>query len=264
MLPALITQGDKALVVAKFDFPNLRQGGSTAGQTILGNASPNPIDIATVAIPGVTNVVKGAYAHAKLGGDLVLTNVMAIGDGAFNGAVLTNVTLTGSLAALPANAFKGTAITNVVLDLPNLTNVAATAFSGQTNVRSVELVSRLADMGMVTNVVAAAANNANLGDNGYLVNKAWQKNNLRIYVSKRQWRPSAAETYDAETNPTGYFLGKESFNDKEQALIEADPTLAKAFGILVVKSGTKVVRKAFFVNKPSPHDKIPGLIIIIQ
>ncbi len=261
-LPTLITQGDKALTVAKFNFPNLRKGGGTAGQSILGNASPNPIDIATIATPGITNVVGGAFGHGKLGGDLVLTNIMAIGSGAFNGAVLTNVTLTGSLAALPVTAFKGSAITNVVLDLPKLDSIAATAFTSQANVRRVELVNRLSDMGLVSNVVAAVYNK-NLGENCYYVNKAWQPNNLRIYVSKSQWTPSEEETYDADKNPTGFFLGKEMFTDTEKAMIAADPTLAKAFGVLVVKSGANVVRKAFFVHKRSVHDQ-QSLVIRIR
>ncbi len=187
---------------------------------------------------------------------------MAIGEKAFNGASLTNVTLAGTLVSLPTMAFKGSSITNVVLDLPNLVGIAADAFSGQQNVRSVELVSVLADMGLVTNVVVAAANNKNLGEGGYYVNGGWQKNDLRIFVSKKQWTPGAAETY-SDANPAGFFLGADQFNAKEKAIIDADPTLEKAFGLLVVKSGTTVVRKAFFVHKPSLRDP-KGLYIRIR
>ena len=250
IFPGLITMNDSALTDAKFNFPNLRQVGNTAGNTILGaTSSLNPIDIATVATPGVTNVLKGAYAHAKLGGDLVLTNVMAIGDRAFEGAVLTNVTLTGSLAALPATAFKGSTITNVVLDLPNLESIAATAFSGQKYIRSIELVSAFSDMGQITNLLKEVKTSQN-----------WQlatATGCRVYISKRQWTKEARET----ATQAGYFTS--AFNDKETAMIKgdnADPTLAKAYGMITVGS----LNKAFVVDKPSPHDKIPGLIIIIQ
>ena len=247
IFPGLITMNDSALTDAKFNFPNLRQVGNTAGNTILGTTSSlNPIDIATVATPGVTNVLNGAYAHAKLGGDLVLTNVMAIGARAFEGAALTNVTLTGSLAALPATAFKGTTITNVVLDLPNLESIAATAFSGQKYIRSIELVSAFSDMGQITNLLKEVKTSQN-----------WQlatATGCRVYISKRQWTKEAR----AAATQAGYFTS--AFNDKETAMIAADSTLAKAYGMITVGS----LNKAFVVDKPSPHDKIPGLIIIIQ
>ena len=118
-------------------------------------------------------------------------------------------------------------------------------------------------MGQVTNVIAAAASgNTNLGENGYLVSGKWLPNDLRIYVSKRQWVPSEAETYSAE-NPTGFFLGKETFTDKEKQMIAADPTLKGAFGVCVrVVNGT-LKRRAFFVHKKSPYDN-GGLSIIIR
>ena len=179
-----------------------------------------------------------------------------------NNANLTTLKIGGSAETLPAMSFKGSSITNVVLDLTNLDTIAANAFSGQLNVRRVELVTRLADMGLVSNVVASVFNN-NLGTGTYLVNKVWQPNNLRIYVSKKQWTPTANETYDAEMNPTGFFLGKDTFTDTEKAMIAADPTLEKAFGVLVVKNGANVVRKAFFVHKRSVHDQ-QSLVIRIR
>ena len=118
-------------------------------------------------------------------------------------------------------------------------------------------------MGQVTNVIAAAASgNTNLGENGYLVSGKWLPNNLRIYVSKKQWVPSAAETY-SEDNPTGFFLGAGTFTAKEKQMIAADPTLRRAFGVCVrVVNGT-LKRRAFFVHKKSPYDK-GGLSIIIR
>jgi hypothetical protein len=175
---------------------------------------------------------------------------MAIGDRTFNGAVLTNVTLAGSLAALPADAFKGAGstitITNVVLDLPNLESIAATAFSGQKIIRSIELVSAFSDMGQITNILKEVK-----------TSQGWQlatATGCRVYVSKRQWTKVARD----KAAEAGYFTS--AFNDKETAKIAADSTLAKAYGVLVVGG----VRKAFVVNKSSPHDKIPGLIIIIR
>ena len=112
----------------------------------------------------------------------------------------------------------------------------------------------------MTNVIAAAASGTDLGANGYLVSKKWLPNDLRIYVSKPQWTPSAAETYSAE-NPTGFFLGADTFTAKEKQMIAADPTLKGAFGVCVrVVNGT-LKRRAFFVHKKSPYDKI-GLICI--
>ena len=87
-------------------------------------------------------------------------------------------------------------------------------------------------------------------------------NNLRIYVSKRQWVPSEAETYSAE-NPTGFFLGKETFTDKEKQMIAADPTLKGAFGVCVKVVNGTLKRRAFFVHKKSPYDN-GGLSIIIR
>ena len=87
-------------------------------------------------------------------------------------------------------------------------------------------------------------------------------NNLRIYVSKKQWVPSAAETY-SEDNPTGFFLGAGTFTAKEKQMIAADPTLRRAFGVCVrVVNGT-LKRRAFFVHKKSPYDN-GGLCIIIR
>ena len=175
---------------------------------------------------------------------------MAIGDRAFNGAVLTNVTLAGSLAALPADAFKGAGstitITNVVLDLPNLESIAATAFSGQRYIRSIELVSAFPDMGQVTNILKEVK-----------TSQGWQlatATGCRVYVSKRQWTKKARE----DATAAGYFTS--AFNANETKMIADDPTLAKAYGMITVGS----LNKAFVVDKPSPHDKIPGLIIIIQ
>ena len=151
----------------------------------------------------------------------------------------------------------------MLLDLPELAEVSSLAFNEQKYIRRVELVRTPADMGQVTNVIAAAAwGNTNLGENGYLVSGKWLPNNLRIYVSKKQWVPSAAETY-SEDNPTGFFLGAGTFTAKEKQMIAADPTLRRAFGVCVrVVKGT-LKRRAFFVHKKSPYDN-GGLSIIIR
>lgn len=110
-------------------------------------------------------------------------------------------------------------------------------------------------MGLATNIIAHAAwGNNNLGSNGYLIDGKWRPNNLRIYVSKKQWTPEETEVYDATNNPTGFFLGRETFTKKEKEMIQDDPTLAKAFGVCVRVANGKLVRQAFFVHKPSPHD----------
>ena len=264
ILPSLLLNRNPKLKTVQFDFPAMRTIGSLNGQSIFGTqTSPDPIDVGTIAVPSVTNLFGGALSHSFIVGNLVLTNIVSMGTGAFNSASLTNVFLAGPLTKLNDNVFKGSTITNVVLDLPELAEVSSLAFNSQTNIRRVELVRTPADMGQVTNVIAAAASgNTNLGENGYQVSGKWLPNNLRIYVSKRQWVPSEAETYSAE-NPTGFFLGKETFTDKEKQMIAADPTLKGAFGVCVKVVNGTLKRRAFFVHKKSPYDK-GGLCIRIR
>ena len=261
-LPSLLLNRNPNLKTVKIDFPAMRSIGSSNGQSIFGTqTSPDPIDVGTIAVPSVTNLFGGALSHRSIVGNLVLTDIVSMGTGAFNGASLTNVFLAGPLTKLNDDVFKGSTITNVVLDLPELAEVSSLAFNEQKYIRRVELVRTPADMGQVTNVIAAAAwGNTNLGENGYLVSGTWLPNDLRIYVSKPQWKPSAAETYSAE-NPTGFFLGSDTFTAKEKQMIAADPTLKGAFGVCVKVVNGTLKRRAFFVHKASSYDKI-GLICI--
>ena len=263
-LQGLLLNRNPKLKTVKFDFPAVRSIGSSNGQNIFGiDTSPDPIDVGTIAVPSVTNLFNYALNRSFIVGNLVLTNIVSMGTGAFNGASLTNVFLAGPLTKLNEYVFKGSTITNVLLDLPELAEVSSLAFNEQKYIRRVELVRTPADMGQVTNVIAAAASgNTNLGENGYQVSGKWLPNNLRIYVSKRQWVPSEAETYSAE-NPTGFFLGKETFTDKEKQMIAADPTLKGAFGVCVKVVNGTLKRRAFFVHKKSPYDK-GGLCIRIR
>ena len=263
-LQGLLLNRNPKLKTVKFDFPAVRSIGSSNGQSIFGiQTSPDPIDVGTIAVPSVTNLFDYALNRSCIVGNLVLTNIVSMGTGAFNGASLTNLFLAGPLMKLNDYVFKGSTITNVLLDLPELAEVSSLAFNEQKYIRRVELVRTPADMGQVTNVIAAAAwGNTNLGENGYLVSGKWLPNNLRIYVSKKQWVPSAAETY-SEDNPTGFFLGAGTFTAKEKQMIAADPTLKGAFGVCVrVVKGT-LKRRAFFVHKKSPYDN-GGLCIIIR
>ena len=262
-LEGLLLNRNPKLKTVKFDFPAVRSIGSSNGQGIFGTqTSPDPIDVGTIAVPSVTNLFNYALNRSCIVGNLVLTNIVSMGTGAFNGASLTNLFLAGSLTKLNDNVFRGSTITNVVLDLPELTEVSSLAFNEQKYIRRVELVRTPADMGQVTNVIAAAAwGNTNLGENGYQVPGTWLPNDLRIYVSKRQWVPSEAETYSAE-NPTGFFLGKETFTDKEKQMIAADPTLKGAFGVCVTVVNGAPKRRAFFVHKKSPYDAISMCIRI--
>lgn len=263
-LQGLLLNRNPKLKTVKIDFPAMRSIGSSNGQNIFGTqTTPDPIDVGTIAVPSVTNLFDYSLSRSFIVGNLVLTNIVSMGVGAFNSASLTNVFLAGPLTKLNDNVFKGSTITNVVLDLPELAEVSSLAFSEQKYIRRVELVRTPADMGQVTNVIAAAASgNTNLGENGYQVSGKWLPNNLRIYVSKRQWVPSEAETYSAE-NPTGFFLGKETFTDKEKQMIAADPTLKGAFGVCVKVVNGTLKRRAFFVHKKSPYDK-GGLCIRIR
>ena len=262
-LQGLLLNRNPNLKTVKFDFPAMRSIGSSNGQNIFGiDTSPDPIDVGTIAVPSVTNLFNYALNRSFIVGNLVLTNIVSMGVGTFNSASLTNVFLAGPLMNLNDDVFKGSTITNVVLDLPELAEVSNKAFSDQKNIRSVELVRTLADMGQVTNVIAAAAFGNNLGENGYLVSGTWLPNNLRIYVSRLQWKPSAAETYSAE-NPTGFFLWADTFTDKEKQMIAADPTLKGAFGVCVKVVNGTLKRRAFFVRKASPYDK-GGVCICIH
>ena len=263
-MQGLLLNRNPKLKTVKIDFPEMRSIGSSNGQNIFGTqTTPDPIDVGTIAVPSVTNLFDYSLSRSFIVGNLVLTNIVSMGTGAFNGASLTNVFLAGPLTKLNDNVFKGSTITNVVLDLPELAEVSSLAFNEQKYIRRVELVRTPADMGQVTNVIAAAASgNTNLGENGYLVSGTWLPNDLRIYVSKWQWVPSEAETYSAE-NPTGFFLGKETFTDKEKQMIAADPTLKGAFGVCVKVVNGTLKRRAFFVHKKSPYDK-GGLCIRIR
>ena len=263
-LQGLLLNRNPNLKTVKFDFPAMRSIGSSNGQNIFGiDTTPDPIDVGTIAVPSVTNLFNYSLSRSFIVGNLVLTNIVSMGTGAFNGASLTNVFLAGPLTKLNDNVFKGSTITNVVLDQPVLAEVSSLAFNEQKYIRRVELVRTPADMGQVTNVIAAAAwGNTNLGENGYLVSGKWLPNNLRIYVSKKQWVPSAAETY-SEDNPTGFFLGANTFTAKEKQMIAADPTLKGAFGVCVKVVNGTLKRRAFFVHKKSPYDN-GGLSIIIR
>ena len=268
--------GNKELKEARLNFPNVRAVGDAASTSanrllLFGDETKLsvPLDVQTIVNPFVTNVY--AYALDSCGfivGDLVLSNVVAIGESAFSGDALSSVTLKGPLAYLTNSVFvaqdNNVTLTNVVLDLPNLGTVAADAFKNQQYVRSLELVSVPTDMGQVTNILASVATGRNLAtDDMYYMGSWGQKKDVRIYVSKRLWTKAKrdAVTYSAETNPDGYFAS--TFTDDEKKMIASDPTLAKAFGVLVVKKddGT-LVRHAFFVDKASPHD--PGLMLIIR
>ena len=251
-LPKLLLNKNPQLKSVKFDFPALR---SVYG--IFGNeTSPDPIDVGTIAVPAVTNIADWTLNRKYVAGDLVLTNIAVMGAAAFSGASLTNVFLGGPLTQLGENVFKGSTVTNIMLDLPELAAAAKSSFGEQRYIRSVEFRRTPAGgMGLATNIIAHAAwGNNNLGSNGYLIDGKWRPNNLRIYVSKKQWTPEEREVYDATNNPTGFFLDRETFTDKEKKMIQDDPTLAKAFGVCVRVANGNLVRQAFFVHKPSPHD----------
>ncbi len=231
------------LKTIKLNFPNMRNIGNTNQQAILGAYTyPDTIDISTVATPGVTNVYGNAFAHAYWKGDIAFTNIMAIGASAFSGASLTNVFLAGTLATLPYRAFYGGSITNIVLDLPNSATVASATFENQSKIRRVELVTAFSDMSQVTNIVRWSNNDGSV-------------DNLRIYVSRKQWTPSAAETYDADTNQAGFFS---RITAQEKAALDEE-TQRKVIGVLV-KGGT---RKGIFVHKVSIHDPL-GMFIRIR
>lgn len=233
-MPQYFLNGCTSLQTVKFNFPNLRkiEGGFIS-------ACKNPIDIATIVVPGITNIAGWTFQYSWMRGEIALTNVMTLGEGTFKNASLTKVFLAGPLTTLPKSVFNGSTITNVVLDLPNLTSISQAQYDGafynQSKIRRVEFISALKDMGLVTNIVRHA-NNGNIGD-------------LRVYVSRNQWTAGADETYDAESNPTGFFAGKDTLTDKEKESIDEE-TLGKVIGVLV-RGGT---RKGIFVHKKSVHD----------
>ena len=248
-----------SLTNAVLKFPNLR----TVGDRIFGVYTEKvaPINVMDLLNPGVTNITSKLTqdkGSSFFYGDLVLTNVHAMSQNAFDDANLTSVYLAGPLEELKGDVFRGytkQSITNIVLALPNLKSVDSDAFVGQCNIHSLEM-QRVPKGGMalVKNVLYPAAKGEGLGEQYAYGLGGWPTQTNRIYVSRKQWTPSAEETW-SPSNTNGFFLGK-PFTEGEKKMIEADPTLTKAFGVWVQYQGTNLVHRAFFVHKPSPYDKL--------
>ena len=248
-----------SLTNAVLKFPNLR----TVGDRIFGVYTEKvaPINVMDLLNPGVTNITSKLTqdkGSSFFYGDLVLTNVHAMSQNAFDDANLTSVYLAGPLEELKGDVFRGytkQSITNIVLALPNLKSVDSDAFVGQCNIHSLEM-QRVPKGGMalVKNVLYPAAKGEGLGEQYAYGLGGWPTQTNRIYVSRKQWTPSAEETW-TESNTNGFFLGK-PFTEGEKKMIEADPTLTKAFGVWVQYQGTNLVHRAFFVHKSSPYDKL--------
>lgn len=251
-----------ALKTINLDFPDLRKIEMLPfGQS---NSEPNSINVSTWAPPGVTNIYgfmsSGGWRSKVLYGDLVLTNVVTLGGGAFFASQLTNVYLKGDLTTLPqtadnnkAGVFQGSytavggiygTITNLVFDLPKLTRVDANAFFRQGRIGRVEFVTPLEDMNLLTNIVGNVQNST--------------IDELCIYVSKKMWKAKESETYSS-ANTSGVFAAKDTLTDEEKATIDAE-TLKNVIGVFV-KGG---VRKGLFVHKPSIYDPQRGLFILIR
>ena len=248
-----------SLTNAVLKFPNLR----TVGDRIFGVYTEKvaPINVMDLLNPGVTNITSKLTQDKRSSffyGDLVLTNVHAMSQNAFDDANLTSVYLAGPLEELKWYVFRGfynQNITNIVLALPNLKSVNSDAFWGQCNIHSLEM-QRVPKGGMalVKNVLYPAAKGVGLGEQYAYGSGGWPTQTNRIYVSRKQWTPSAEETW-TESNTNGFFVGK-PFTDNEREMITADPTLTKAFGVLVEYRDGNLVRRAFFVRKSSPYDKL--------
>ena len=253
-----------SLTNAVLKFPNLR----TVGDRIFGVYTEKvaPINVMDLLNPGVTNITSKLTqdkGSSFFYGDLVLTNIHVISELSFRGADLRNVRLAGPLASLGFYTFHGYGITNIVLALPHLAVVNIEAFNSQKRIHSLEM-QRVpkGGMGLVSNILAYAASGASANDwvngiaglGGWYNDSGWKPQTNRIYVSRKQWTPSAEETW-SPSNTNGFFLGK-PFTEGEKKMIEADPTLTKAFGVWVQYQGTNLVHRAFFVHKPSPYDKL--------
>ena len=259
VLPGLMLNKCNSLTNAVLKFPNLR----TLGDRIFGKETTKvaPINVMDLLNPGVTNITSKLTqdkGSSFFYGDLVLTNVHAMSQNAFDDANLTSVYLAGPLEELKGDVFRGytkQSITNIVLALPNLKSVNREAFVGQCNIHSLEM-QRVPKGGMalVKNVLYPAAKGEGLGKQYAYGLGGWPTQTNRIYVSRKQWTPSEAETW-TESNTNGFFVGK-PFTDNERTMITADPTLTKAFGVLVEYRNGNLVRRAFFVRKSSPYDKL--------
>mgnify|MGYP002515672741 CR=1 FL=1 len=264
VLPGLMLNKCNSLTNAVLKFPNLR----TLGDRIFGKETTKvaPINVMDLLNPGVTNITSKLTqdkGSSFFYGDLVLTNIHVISELSFRGADLRNVRLAGPLASLGFYTFHGYGITNIVLALPHLAVVNIEAFNSQKRIHSLEM-QRVpkGGMGLVSNILAYAASGASANDwvngiaglGGWYNDSGWKPQTNRIYVSRKQWTPSAEETW-SPSNTNGFFLGK-PFTEGEKKMIEADPTLTKAFGVWVQYQGTNLVHRAFFVHKPSPYDKL--------
>ena len=245
-----------ALKTINLDFPDLRKIDERPfGQS---NNSPNPIDVSTWATPGVTNIYgylsSGSWRSKALYGDLVLTNVVILGNNSFFASQLTNVYLKGDLTILNEGVFQGSGtpasdkkygtITNLVFDLTKLATVHANAFKNQNRIRRVEFVTPLEDMNLLANIVGNVANTT-VGE-------------LCIYVSKKMWKAKDSETYSTD-NTSGVFASKDTLTDTEKATIDAG-TLKNVIGVFV-KGGE---HKGIFVHKASIYDKATGFAISVR
>ena len=127
VLPAQCFAWDSGLTNAVADWPNL----TFIGDYAFGGAGSMVADVAQMVPPGVTSVGYYAFGQdAKLFGDLVLTNLTALGELAFHSGQISSIRLSSrTLTAIPNQGFAhDAALTNVVLDLPALDTIAYYAF----------------------------------------------------------------------------------------------------------------------------------------
>jgi len=91
-------------------------------------------DLARIVHPAGTSIgyqaFRDRYQAVQIKGDVVLTNLVSIDLGAFDGSGLTSVTLSGPISTFATEAFARTPLTNFVFNTPNLTVVADNVFNG--------------------------------------------------------------------------------------------------------------------------------------
>lgn len=236
--------GLKTLVL---DFPNLRDIGNNAFY----RCAALDQDIMQIVRPGVTNIGDNAFTGdggflTGLTGTLILTNIQSIGDAAFRGCSgLSGLDLRGPLGKFDRSFDKCTGLKTATLDLPALTNIHASCFSG-VSFEDVYFVGK-----PVCGLVGGASGKlVTVGTAlGALLVGVFENSNpdpanyCRLHVSKVQW-PEWSQSDLVLTD----------FTDKEAA----NPPPEGCFGVF---QGYKndgyhypLLRKAWWVKWMSPKD----------
>lgn len=239
--------GCPKLAAVKFDFPNLRRvyGSAFSSCTSLRAAAADILNSAVTSVEGMA-----FYNVAGLTGELTLTNIQTLGWSAFKETGLTKLYLAGPLESIPEGAFYNdtcAGITNATFDLAENATVHAYAFRGGRGApfERIRFLRKPFGASSMTNML------------GY-VKKLTDPKACQIRVSRNQWSMEERQSsgwWRPATKEGG--LSDEELAAKPQGCLGY--TEAKLSGWPI----NGVVRRAWIVHEPSPHDK-PGFCVRIR